>query len=1020
MPAHKEFMSMQQVLQALQAFWAAHGCIVLQPFNTEVGAGTANPSTLLRVLGPEPWNACYVEPSVRPDDSRYGENPNRLQTHTQFQVILKPEPANAQELYLASLRSIGVNTDSNDVRFVEDNWASPALGAWGLGWEVWLNGMEITQFTYFQQAAGASLEPVAVELTYGIERIMMALQGVAHFKDIKYSEAVSYGEIWGQSEYEMSRYYLDDADLDRSRALFGLYAEEADMLLDRRLPVPAYLSVLKCSHLFNVLDARGAVSPTERAGSFAQMRDLTRRAAELWLERREELGFPLAAARDVAELGAGPAKGPSLPSLAEAAEPDEVQPVPRAHEHVLLEIGVEELPHREVTSLAQQLARSMTSKLAATRLSTGTIKTFATPRRLAVLIQDVSDAETAHSVDVRGPKTRDAFDSNGSPTRALVGFAAKNGVEPAELSTITTAGGDVHVSYRRVDAGKTAQELLPGILRECLLELQPGKNMRWQGSDIGFSRPIRWLLALRGSQTIRFEAAGLVAGATTRGLRGGASEEVKVGGAELYESTLLEHGIVADPGKRRDMIIEQSATLASSVGGSVDVALNSDLLDEIVNLVEAPVAIMGSFEEKYLVLPDEVLLTVMTEHQRYLPVYTDGKLLPNFITVTNGRRDDTLVRAGNESVIRARFEDAAFFWRTDLSRTPEQWTQELDSLIFATQLGTMRERAGRISTLASALTGHVRAAPDVTRTVRRAGQLIRFDHVTGMVAEFSSLTGTMAKYYALASGESDEVSAALEESEWPKKAGGRLPATLPGALLSIADRADLLAGLCSLEIKSTSSSDQFGLRRAALGLGLVMSSQPALRQLDTDTAIRSAVKGYANQGIIVSETQVDMLLALVQSRLEQQLLEDGHDVRHIRACRPSAGRPYEFVQNVNFLYKNSPEDQLQELSVAVIRAANMLGSAADFAPAPANADNGYAHQLLAELQKLRLTLARSDAANQSLPNLVRGSSGLASALNEFLENVRVMDDDLELRNGNLSLLNSVVEFANSYADWTQF
>ena len=197
-------LTMQDAILTLQKYWSDNGCMITQPLNTEVGAGTANPATALRVLGPEPWSVAYVEPSVRPDDSRYGENPNRLQTHTQFQVILKPDPGNPQELYLGSLRALGVDLNAHDVRFVEDNWASPALGAWGLGWEVWLDGMEITQFTYFQQVGGVALDPVSVEITYGLERILMNLQGVSHFKDIAYAPGITYGEVFGQNEYEMS------------------------------------------------------------------------------------------------------------------------------------------------------------------------------------------------------------------------------------------------------------------------------------------------------------------------------------------------------------------------------------------------------------------------------------------------------------------------------------------------------------------------------------------------------------------------------------------------------------------------------------------------------------------------------------------------------------------------------------------------------------------------------------------------------------------------------------------------
>ncbi|WP_152918145.1 glycine--tRNA ligase subunit alpha, partial [Ardenticatena maritima] len=286
-------LTFQDMILRLQDYWAKTGCLLWQPYNTEVGAGTMNPATFLRVLGPEPWNVGYVEPSVRPDDSRYGENPNRIQMHTQYQVILKPDPGNPQELYLGSLEALGIDLSKNDVRFVEDNWESPALGAWGLGWEVWLNGLEITQFTYFQQAGGFNLDPVAVEITYGLERIIMALQGVDHFKKIIYAPGITYDEVLGQNEYEMSVYNLDAANVERVAQLFDLYEAEAKMLIEQRLPIPAYSYMLKTSHTFNILDARGAIGVTERQRYFQRMRDLARDVARLWLEKREEMGFPL-------------------------------------------------------------------------------------------------------------------------------------------------------------------------------------------------------------------------------------------------------------------------------------------------------------------------------------------------------------------------------------------------------------------------------------------------------------------------------------------------------------------------------------------------------------------------------------------------------------------------------------------------------------------------------------------------------------------------------------------------------
>src|SRR2546430_8159125 len=344
---------MQDALLRLTTYWASRGCLIGQPMNTEVGAGTLNPATFLRVLGPEPWAVAYVEPSVRPDDSRYGDNPNRLQTHTQFQVILKPEPGNAQELYLGSLAALGIPVDRHDVRFVEDNWASPALGAWGLGWEVWLDGLEITQFTYFQQAGGMALDPVSVEITYGMERIVMALQDVTHFKEIGYAPGVSYGEAFGQAEYEMSAYYLDDADIDDVRLMFDAYEREARRLIDKQRPVPAHVYVLKCSHAFNVLDSRGAIGTTERARAFARMRTLAHRVAELWVERRKELGYPL-----------GTAAPPPAPAASPVGSGSAEVAAPRT---LVVEIGVEELPAAEVQRTVDLVRSEVARRLAATR-----------------------------------------------------------------------------------------------------------------------------------------------------------------------------------------------------------------------------------------------------------------------------------------------------------------------------------------------------------------------------------------------------------------------------------------------------------------------------------------------------------------------------------------------------------------------------------------------------------------------------------------------------------------------------
>ena len=287
-------LTFQQIILQLQTYWDAQGCALLQPYDMEVGAGTSHTATFLRAIGPEPWKAAYVQPSRRPKDGRYGENPNRLQHYYQYQVIMKPAPANILELYLGSLEALGLDLQKNDIRFVEDDWENPTLGAWGLGWEVWLNGMEVTQFTYFQQVGGIECKPATGEITYGLERLAMYLQDVDNVYKLKYTDTISYGDIYLQNEKEQSAYNFEHSDTGFLFAAFSAHEKQAKYLVEQQLALPAYEQVLKGAHSFNLLDARGAISVTERASYIGRIRTLARSVAQSYFDSRERLGFPLA------------------------------------------------------------------------------------------------------------------------------------------------------------------------------------------------------------------------------------------------------------------------------------------------------------------------------------------------------------------------------------------------------------------------------------------------------------------------------------------------------------------------------------------------------------------------------------------------------------------------------------------------------------------------------------------------------------------------------------------------------
>ena len=295
-------LTFQQIILTLQSYWDAQGCALLQPYDMEVGAGTSHTATFLRAIGPEPWKAAYVQPSRRPKDGRYGENPNRLQHYYQYQVVMKPAPANILDLYLGSLAALGFDLKQNDIRFVEDDWENPTLGAWGLGWEVWLNGMEVTQFTYFQQVGGIDCKPVTGEITYGLERLAMYLQGVDNVYNLQWTADMSYGDVYKQNEVEQSTYNFEHSDTDFLFSAFSAHEKQAKHLIDVPLALPAYEQVLKAAHTFNLLDARGAISVTERAAYMGRIRNLARGVAQCYYESRERLGFPMAPPEWIAQM----------------------------------------------------------------------------------------------------------------------------------------------------------------------------------------------------------------------------------------------------------------------------------------------------------------------------------------------------------------------------------------------------------------------------------------------------------------------------------------------------------------------------------------------------------------------------------------------------------------------------------------------------------------------------------------------------------------------------------------------
>ncbi|MGY2119498.1 glycine--tRNA ligase [Nocardia gipuzkoensis] len=990
-----EPVSMQEAILRLQTYWSQRGCLLGQPFNTEVGAGTMNPATLLSVLGPERWNVAYVEPSVRPDDSRYGENPNRLQTHTQFQVILKPEPGDPQELYLGSLAALGIDLDAHDVRFVEDNWAQPAIGAWGLGWEVWLDGMEITQFTYFQQVAGQNLNPIPVEITYGLERILMAIQGVMHFKDIRYAPGVTYGEVFGQSEYEMSRYYLDDADVEATRRLLEAYSAEADRMIAAELPVPAHTHVLKSSHAFNILDSRGAVSTAERAKWFGVMRAQSRQVAALWTRLREQAGHP----RGIA----------AAPALAVPAI-DPARIVSRPGAQLLFEIGTEELPPHVVDAMIDSVETTVREQLTATTLAHGAIRVDATPRRITVAVADIAAAEP-DSVELRrGPKRAAAYDTDSSPTPALTGFLRAQGASLDAIEFIEHQGAE-HVAVKREQAGRPAAVVLTEMCAHLATGLRAGKNMRWADPTLSFSRPIRWLVALLDDTVLPVTAGALTAGRTTRVHRQAAPPEIDIPAAQNYADVVTAAGITLDRHARRAQVITSATALAAERGGVIDLDGDAALIDEITNLVETPVGVLGEFDPRYLELPEQITTTVMRKHQRYLPVRDrDGTVMPLFVTMANGAHDPATVRTGNQTVLRARLDDASFFYATDLKIAPSEFRNRLSALLFHEQLGTMAERAQRIAATATTLADLIDLSDGDTATVRRAGALAKFDLASHMVVEMTSLAGTMAREYATRAGEPAEVATALWEMELPRHSSDSVPETLPGALLALADRFDLVVGMLAVGAKLTGTSDPYGLRRAASGVVAILRHHPALEPITISTGLAAAAEQLRAQSVSIDNSVLTGAADLIATRYDQRLREENIEQALRDAVRPAAAAPYRADQLINQITAARGDSRFTRLVESLQRIMRILPEDAPTSYDPTRL-TGHAEQ------NLVTTLTATPSAQGDLQTWASHAYTLSGPLERFFEDVLVMADDPADRAARLGLLTSVLNNAPAGIDW---
>ncbi len=1045
----------QNVLLGLEEFWAKQGCVIWQPHHTEVGAGTFNPATFLKVLGPDPWKVAYTEPSIRPTDGRYGENPYRLGHYYQYQVILKPCPDDIQDVYLTSLEHLGVDLSEHDVRFVEDDWESPTLGAWGLGWEVWIDGMECTQFTYFQQVGGIDLDPPSVELTYGTERLTMYLQGVDNVFDLMWVPGVTYGDVHKVNEAQWSVYNFDLADVGMLQKAFADYERECERCLERGLVRPAYDFVLKSSHTFNLLDARGAISVTERTGYIARVRNLARKVAEGYvgqLDGGDAPGSATAAAdgaaagraaagraadNGVADNGAAVATGggaidvatgdtpavaaggPTAAAVGQgvgAQPPAWISPDSREGRDFLLEIGVEEMPASACRAAIDLLPDRVAALFGAegVEVSPADVQVMVSPRRIAILIKDVPGEQTPREIVQRGPAVEAAFDAEGRPTKAAEGFARAKGVSAAQLE-VREEGGRRFVYYVTRSEARPTAGLLPDICLKIVRDMYFPKNMRWGYRDLRFSRPVRWLVALWGETLIPFGIAGLVSGRTSNGHRwlGGA---VDIARPADYAEALSSVAVVADHREREELIWAALERVAGEE--ELEVIDPGGKMEEVLFLVEHPTVATGLFARHHLALPAEVLVTAMQSHQRYFPlVQENGTLSNRFLYVSNGDPVwSKQITAGNERVLQGRIDDAEFAFQRDRVTGLEQMAAQLGKIVFHEKAGSMKDKTDRLIALTEYL-AEVTGAPDEVRErALGAARLAKADQVSVMVREFADLEGVMGEKYALMEGHHPEVAQALREQFLPDAAGGAVPVTWPGALLATAEKVDNIAAAFACGEPPSGSKDPYGLRRAAAGM-VAIAGHHGLRY-DVERLVDRAYDGLerfpslvARQPVVVEAT------AFILERLARSLSDEGLARDTVDAVLPTSRDFLDLRARAAALHEFRPGTQWEDLVTVFTRPANLARklSVDEATEAAALPHGGVSPQLFQAEAESVLFAAWQEAANtvaaavdaQRYGYALSILAALRPAVDRYFDDVLVMADDEAVRLNRLRQLAAV-------------
>ena len=1074
----KNFKNFQDFIMSLIQYWIDYDCIWSQSYDAFMGAGTFHPHTFLKGLGPEPWRTVSVQPCRRPLDGRYGKSPYRFQHFHQLQVILKPSPSNIVDLFLQSLEHVGIQLKEQDIGLYEDDWKGPTLGAWGLGWEVRANGQEITQFTYFQQLGGFDIDVVCGEIAYGLERLFMYLNGYKNALDMPYNDSFTYGDVFKQNEYECSHYNFHHADIKELLRRFDYSEKRANELCDKKLILPAYDFVLEASHMFNLLDSRGAVSTSQRADFIARVRDCAKICAKTYLELRQAQGYPLNNRVPLDPRKALMKRGEkqsSLPSISPKAFKEDKETSGQCD--LVFEIGVEEMPASFQVSAKGDLEEKISSHLKALKdeyskdisvidsLDALSYEIHISVRRIAFIVKNLNNCFLKKDVEIWGPPENVARDGRGQLSQVGLDFCKKNNI-PEDSLEFKKRGGKVSFLYANItqENGSLISKINT-FFKESLYSLDVKIKMTWLPDELSppFIRPVRWILALANDEVIPCELFGLESSCLSYGQRILFPEAIQIKHAKNYIKTLKEHSVLVEREERRTHILNAIKSHCDSRDARL--VEDENILSEMLCQSEDPDVFLGQFDKKYLRLPENLIISVLKNHMTYFALKNkDGDLIPYYIGVMNYKCQGPLkVTQATQNVVNGRLDDGAFYYDEDLSQDLDVFLEKTKDLIFHEGLGSVYDKSKRLQDYMHAFLEVLKVNRDyknldLFKKIDRmddtqlkeialcASKYSKFDLKTGCVLEFPDemqgiMGGILVKHHNICqnSSLSHFASDAIAEQYLPQNSESSLPQSFFGLVLSLSDKLDSLSLFIEKGYEAKGSKDPLGLRRLAISILRIMGAFGETRTLfiSLNTAFRIVKSVLEKHHYTLSDEKFDKIKHFLYERLKQFYKANFHfnvfDTLSHDMMDASLYELYFKAKSIDKALqaqKTSPSPFSKVLGFSK-RISHILKDEKTFEKLETEflqePEEESLYRVLETLKRDILSPKNifktwDESSSKIMANVdshIKHISKLSEPLDAFFDSVLVNAEDLKLRNNRKALLSEVLSLTMQIADFSK-